>query len=105
MPDASKAPENKKDKILHVRQRPRIGIIIMGSDILDSTGRKIETVNNNAVSVGADSNSEIETIYNGLSKGGNIMIPQGKTFMNTCYGMFTDKSGVIRFAGTEYGEQ
>ncbi len=103
MPDTDKVPENEKDRVLHVALPIGNGIIIMGSD--SSESRKVEKGNNIAISISTDGDSETEKIYNGLSKGGNVLMPLGKTFWNAYYGMFVDKYGVTWMVSNEYGEQ
>jgi PhnB protein len=102
MPEADKVPENERDKILHVALPLGNGIILMGSDTSESMGRKVNIGNNIAISVSTESEDETTRLFNGLSSGGNIIMPLAKTFWNAFYGMFTDKFGIPWMISYEY---
>jgi PhnB protein len=84
--------ESEADKIMHV-SLPIGNGILMGSDTPASFGAPAKG-NNIYVSVNVDSVEEANRIYSGLSDGGEILMPIGKTFFAQAFGMFVDKFGV-----------
>lgn len=73
-------PINKDYKLMGSDSNSKSGDVIMGSNI--------------SVSIDADSREEATTLFEGLSKNGNILMPQTDTFWGAYFGMFTDKFGV-----------
>ena len=65
----------------------------MASDSTSSSG-DVTFGNNFSVSINADSKEEADKLFNGLSAGGNIIMPMEKTFWGAYFGMFTDKFGI-----------
>ena len=65
----------------------------MGSDSTSFSG-DVTFGNNFSVSINADSKEEADTLFNGLSAGGTIIMPMEKTFWGAYFGMFTDKFGI-----------
>jgi PhnB protein len=47
-----------------------------------------------ALSVNAKNEADADRLFNGLSSGGNVTMPLGKTFFSPRFGMTTDKFGV-----------
>ena len=87
------APESEANKIMHVSLPIGEGSILMGSDTPESFGPP--TVGNSmTISVSPDTVEEAKRLFDGLSEGGNILMPFDKTFFAEAFGMFTDKFGV-----------
>ncbi|HJW29009.1 MAG TPA: VOC family protein, partial [Saprospiraceae bacterium] len=72
-------PAADMDKIMHV-SLPIGATVLMGSDSAGEWGGKTVVGNNIALSVNADSQSEADRIFNGLSAGGRVTMPMNKTF-------------------------
>ncbi|PYF76985.1 VOC family protein [Pedobacter nutrimenti] len=86
-------PANESHKVMHVALPIGKNTILMGSDTPNGTG--IVTVGNNfSVAIQAESEEEASHVFNGLSAGGQITMPLGKTFWAESFGMFTDKFGI-----------
>ena len=86
-------PEYDAEKIMHVSLPIGNGTILMGGDCPES----IEAVtqgNNFHVAIGVDNANEAKRLFDGLSEGGEIVMPLGKTFFATAFGMFLDKFGI-----------
>lgn len=94
MQSASEMPEGAGDKLAHVSLSLGNGYTLMGSDTPDSAGNNVTFGDNTFVSIEADSRSEAEHLFNGLSKGGHIKMPLEKTEWAEKFGMCADKFGV-----------
>lgn len=85
--------ESEANKIMHVSLPIGNGTILMGSDTPESFGPP--TVGNNfSISVNPDNEEEANRLFNGLSAGGTVLMPLGKTFFATAFGMCVDKFGI-----------
>jgi PhnB protein len=93
-PEAGKVSEKERDKIMHVSLPIGKGNILMATDVLESMGQKLEVGNNINLSIETDSEAEADRIFSGLSKGGKVTMPLGKTFWGAYFGMLTDKFGI-----------
>jgi PhnB protein len=80
-------------KVMHV-SLPIGDDVLMGTDALDSMGQKLDVGNNVNVSVGPDSRSEADRIFNALSSGGEIEMPIADQDWGDYYGACTDKYGI-----------
>jgi len=85
--------EGEANKIMHVSLPIGDGSILMGSDTPASFGPPTFG-NSMSISVNVDSAEEASRIFNGLSEGGEILMPLDKTFFAAAFGMFVDKFGV-----------
>ena len=65
----------------------------MGSDSTSQSGDVIFG-NNFSVSINTESRAEADKLFNGLSAGGNVIMPMMNTFWGAYFGMFTDKFGI-----------
>ena len=84
----------EKEGVMHVALPIGKHSILMGSDVITSRGHPEAQGNNCYLSLQADSKEEAETLFTGLSEGGNIEMPLEDTFWNAYFGMFQDKFGV-----------
>ncbi len=82
------------EKIMHVSLPVSNETILMGSDTGGDWAGKIVQGNNFSVSVTADTKDEADRLFNGLSVGGQIIMPLDNTFWGDYFGMFTDKFGI-----------
>ncbi len=103
MPPGSgpEVPENEKNKIMHV-SLPVGNTVLMGSDSSEAFGQAVNQGDNFAVSLDADSEEEAEKLFEGLSAGGAVTMPLGKTFWGAYFGMFTDKYGINWMVNYDY---
>ena len=102
MPEGDKIPENERGRVMHVSLRLPNGAVLMASDTLPSSGNPEATGNNFYLSISTDSEAEADAFYNGLSAGGTIEMPLGKTFWNAYFGMFADKFGIRWIINYDY---
>ena len=77
----------------------------MGSDTGGEWAAGYSQGNNFAISITADSKEEAEKLFNGLSAGGKVTMPLGKTFWSECFGMLTDKFGINWMMSFDPGKQ
>ncbi len=92
-PEGKRVPDGEKDKIMHVALPIGEGNILMATDALDSMGHKLMFGNNLHISIQAGSKEEAERLFNGLSRGGNVIVPLGDASWGY-FGMFKDRFGV-----------
>ncbi len=93
-PEADKVPEGLQDKIMHISLPLGNGNVLMASDALESMGFHLTIGNNFYLSLDGESEEETTKLFNGLSEGGKVEMPLGKTFWGAFFGMFTDKFGI-----------
>ncbi len=96
MPADENAPtstEEEANRIMHVSLPISKETVLMASDTTASSG-DVTFGNNFSVSINTDSIAEADTLFAGLSAGGNVIMPMEKTFWGAYFGMFTDKFGI-----------
>ena len=93
--------DGEKNNILHASLPIGDGFVLMASDCPASYGG-VTQGNAFSVSIGADSEDEATRIFNGLSAGGKVTMPLGKTFWGAFFGMFEDKFGVNWMVNYDY---
>lgn len=101
-PEGAKVRDNEKNRVMHVALPIGKDNILMASDTLPSLGHKLTTGNNFHISVTTESEKEAEKIFNGLSAGGKVIMPLGKTFWGSYFGMLADKFGVQWMVSFDY---
>ena len=101
-PEAGRVPENEKDKLMHISLPIGPGNILMATDALESMGHKLTVGNNFYLSLSADSESEADKLFNGLSSDGKATMPLQKTFWGSYFGMVTDKFGINWMVSYDY---
>jgi len=101
-PEAKGVSEKEKDKIMHISLPVGHGNILMATDALESMGHKLTVGNNIQLSLSTDSEEEADKIFIGLSAGGKVNMPLGKTFWGAYFGMCIDKFGVQWMVSYDY---
>ena len=86
-------PESAKHLIMHI-SLPVGEAILMGGDVLENSPFHITFGNNFTINIGTKSKQEADTLFNGLSKGGKVMMPMDIAFWGDYFGMFTDLFGI-----------
>ena len=89
-PPADKVPANWDNKVMH--SSFKIGdtqIKATDGDSADKPGFSGVTL-----SIQVNNEAEAERAFNGLSKGGQVKMPLGKTFFSPRFGMVSDRFGV-----------
>lgn len=89
--------EEEKNRIMHIALPVGSkGDILMASDFVEASGQTFEKGkgNNFSISISADSKEEADTLYAGLSEGGQTVMPMGDAFWGAYFGMLQDKFGI-----------
>jgi PhnB protein len=93
IPAEYKGPDHEDQKIMHIALPIGDGNVLMGSDVPESMG-KVITGNNVQISIHPASKEEADKLFNGLSAGGNVIMPMADAFWGAYFGMFTDRFGI-----------
>jgi PhnB protein len=83
-----------KKKIMHVGLPVGENMVLMGTDSLDSMGPPLTMGNNFSISLSMDQQEESTRYFEGLSAGGQVIMPMGKVFWAEQFGMLVDPYGV-----------
>ena len=92
--EAKPMSEEEGNKIMHISLPISNETVLMASDSSDDYGHATTIGNNFSISINAKSQDEADRLYNGLSQGGNQVMPMSKTFWGSYFGMFTDRYGI-----------
>ena len=87
-------PDHELQKIMHISLPIGTGSLLMGSDVPEMLGKVNESENRSKITVNADSKEEADTLFNGLSAGGDIEFPIGDSPWGSYFGAFRDKYGI-----------
>ena len=89
-PPADRVPANWDNKVMHSCFK------IGDTQIMATDGDSADKPGFNGVTLSIQVNSEVEAdrAFNGLSKGGQVKMPLGKTFFSPRFGMVSDRFGV-----------
>ena len=90
----SKLNPGEENRIMHVSLPISKETELMGSDTGGEWATDYKQGNNFTISITANSREEADKLFKGLSAGGTVTMPLGKTFWSECFGMFTDKFGI-----------
>ncbi len=91
MPDL---PQEDLDLVMHCTLPILGGHHLMGSDVPESMGFRINSGNNIYLNLEPDTRAETKRLFNALSEGGSIEQPLQDMFWGDYYGSCTDKFGV-----------
>ena len=97
--------ESEKEKIMHISLPISKETILMGSDTSTTFGQNVTVGTNFSVSIHTDSEAEATRLFNGLSKGGQVVMPLNNTFWGSFFGMFTDKYNIQWMVSFELNEE
>lgn len=92
-------PDGFDEKIMHISLPLSKETTIMGSDTGGEWAPDFKMGNNFSISINAETRDEANKLFNGLSNGGKVTMPLGKTFWGDLFGMFTDKFGINWMVG------
>lgn len=87
-------PQSMADKIMHISLPVSKETMLMGSDTGDQWSPNFSKGNNFSIYLAAESRSEADRLFAGLSEGGKITMPLSDTFWGDYFGSFEDKFGV-----------
>ncbi len=96
-------PENELNKIMHITLLIGASSVLTGSDVPDILGKVNENENRSKITINAESKEEADSLFNGLSVGGDIECPIDNSPWDSYFGALRDKYGIewmIEFTGT-----
>ncbi len=89
-----KMDPKEAEKIMHVSLPISSESILMGCDMAGEWASGFNKGNNFSVSINTDSKAEADSLFSGLSSGGQVKMPMNKTFWGAYFRVFTDKFGI-----------
>ncbi|MFN7118938.1 MAG: VOC family protein [Saprospiraceae bacterium] len=93
VPAEFEMPAEEAEKIMHIALPMNNGSVLMGCDVPASMG--VAKVGDNIdISISTESKEEADRLFNGLSAGGQVMMPMSDTFWGAYFGMCTDQFGI-----------
>jgi PhnB protein len=87
-------PEEEANKIMYIGLPLGQNNVLIGNDVPAFLGSVSENENRSKIYVSAESREEADTIFNGLSAGGEVEGPIEESPWGTYAGMFRDKYGI-----------
>jgi len=75
--------------------------MLMASDVAQAYPQAVAGTNY-SICINADSEEEAKKLFDGLSEGGQVMMPLEKAFWGSLFGMLTDKFGVQWMMSYDY---
>lgn len=93
-PGASAPPAEFGDYIRHIELPLNNDTIMMGSDVPEISGRKVNIGNNVKINITTDNNEEGLRLFKALSNEGTVKVKYGDSYWGSVYGSLIDKFGV-----------
>lgn len=87
-------PKDERNLILHVELPILGGLVLMGTDMLESMGHKLIAGNNIALNLEPDTRTVTDELFKSLSDGGEVTTPLQEMFWGGYFGSCTDKFGI-----------
>jgi PhnB protein len=87
-------PDAEAEKIMLITLPIGKNNVLMANDVPAVMGEVSEEENRSKISVSTESKEEADTIFNGLSEGGQVEFPMGDSPWGTYFGMLRDKYGI-----------
>jgi PhnB protein len=85
--------ENEAQKIMQI-VLPIGNNMLIANDVPEILGKVNVNENRSKISISAESKEEADTLFNGLSAGGEIEMPMADSPWGSYFGMFRDKYGI-----------
>lgn len=93
--EATHVSANEQDKLMHIAlPLGKGGVILMGTDVLDSMCHTLNPGNQISLTLTPDSQTEAQRLFEGLSVGGTVSVPLEPSSWGTIFGMLTDAYGI-----------
>ena len=86
--------EMEAEKMMRIALPINKNATLFGNDVPSLMGKVNENENRSKILIGAESKEEADTIFNGLSVGGQVEAPMSESPWGTYFGMFRDKYGI-----------
>jgi PhnB protein len=90
----SPVSDNEAEKLMMITLPIGKDNLLIGNDVPSFMGKVNENENRSKISVDADSKEEANTIFDGLSQGGQVEVPMSESPWGTYFGMLRDKYGI-----------
>ena len=100
-PDMPPLPEAEQNAVMHVALPILGGHVLMGTDVLESMGRKLVFGTNVSITLIPDTRAEADRLFAALAVGGQVTMPLQEMFWGDYFGTLTDKYGVQWMIDTE----
>lgn len=97
-------PVSEENKIMYIALPIGENSLLIGNDVPEVMGKVNERENRSKILVKAESKEEAESIFGGLSDGGEVEGAMGESLWGTYAGMLRDKYGIewlIEFVPSE----
>lgn len=86
--------EAEKNMVMHIELPILGGLVLMGTDALESMGHTVTFGNNISINLEPDTRGETDRLFKELSEGGKVGMPLAEMFWGDYFGYCTDKFGV-----------
>lgn len=93
IPGNDQIPAEDQEKIMHIALPVGNGNMLMATDV-SSNMPPVTMGTNLSISVSPETEEEAYRLFDGLSAGGEVMMPLAKQFWGDWFGMLKDKFGV-----------
>ncbi len=100
----SPVSDSEADKLMMIVLSFGENNLLIGNDVPSFMGKVNENENRSKISVKVDNKEQAETIFNGLSQGGQVEVPMSESPWGTYFGMLRDKYGIewtVEFSASE----
>lgn len=87
-------PAEARNLVMHVTLPILGGHLLMGTDAVESLGRKLRFGNNSFINLQTDTRAETDRLFAALAAGGEIDMPLQEMFWGDYFGSLTDRFGV-----------
>jgi PhnB protein len=94
IPGGERMPEADKTRVIHIALQVNKTTTIMATDALSMAEATFRRGNDFSVCIQAESEAEVDRIFDGMAAGGKIEMPVNKTFWGAYFGICIDKYGV-----------
>jgi PhnB protein len=84
----------EKNMVMHIELPITGGHVLMGTDMLESMGHKLQLGNNVSINLEPDTRAEADRLFAALSAGGKAEMPLMDMFWGSYFGTLVDKFGV-----------
>ena len=82
------------DKVMHVEVEILGGLMLMGTDMLESMGQQVRIGNNTTINLEPDTYDEAQRLFTALSDGASDAVPLAPMFWGSAWGTCLDRFGI-----------
>jgi PhnB protein len=94
MPGSEKMDEDDRGKLMHVALPVGDNNVLMATDALSSMNQQLNAGDNFSINITLDNESETRRLFEGLSEGGEVIMPLKKEAWSDLFGLCKDKFGI-----------